>query len=243
MTATRTKTRGSTTDAEGGGWIGLAVLAFLVAAIGLLAAWWFGWLRGPVDPRVVEIRKQRDEVAEKYQASGGPSTPAEATAMLNSMEEIERRIDELPENLQEQARGGRMRSAFSVPIDRYFATAPDKRDAELDRQIDREMMMEKVYESRRGGTGGGGAGGGGGGGAGGAGSGSGAGGGGGAGAGGAGGRGPGGRRGGTEEDRNRFRKSILDRTSPVQRARYVEHRRALEERRQQRGLPASPWSR
>jgi hypothetical protein len=239
-TATRTTTRGRTTDAEGGGWTGLAVLAVLVAASGLLAAWWFGWLRGPVDPRVVEIRKLRDEVAEKDQASGGPSTPAEVTTMLNSEEEIERRIDELPENLQEQARGGRMRS---VPIDRYFATPPEKRVAELDRQIDREMMKEKVYESRRGGTGGGGAGGGGGGGGGGAGSGSGAGGGGGAGAGGAGGRGPGGRRGGTEEDRNRFRKSILDRTSPAQRARYVEHRRALEERRQQRGLPASPWSR
>lgn len=232
MTATRAKTRGQTSDAEGGGWTGLFVLACLVIGIAALAAWWFGWLRGPVDPRVVEIRQLRDEVAEKYQASGGPSTPAEATAMLDSMEEIERRIDELPENLQEQARGGRMRSAFSVPIDRYFATPPDKRGAELDRQIDREMMMEKVYESRRGTRGEGRAGGGA------AASGSGGGGGG----GGAGG-GPGGRRSGTEDDRNRFRKSILDRTTPAQRARYVEHRRAVEERRQQRGLPASPWSR
>lgn len=242
MTATRTNMRSRTADAEGSGWTRLVVLVGIVVGLGLLAAWWFGWLRGPVDPRVVEIRKLRDEVAEKYQASGGPSTPAEATAMLNSMEELERRIDELPENLQEQARGGRMRSADSVPIDRYFATPPDKRVAELDRQIDREMMKEKVYESRRGGgAGGGGAGGGrAGGGGGGGGSGSGAGGGGGA---GAGGRGPGGRRGGTEEDRNRFRKSILDRTTPAQRARYVEHRRAMEERRQQRGLPASPWGR
>lgn len=236
MTARRTNTPSRRADAEGSGRTGLVVLVGIAAALGLLAAWWFGWLRGPVDPRVVEIRKLRDEVAEKYQANGGPSTPAEATAMLESMDDIQRRIDELPENLQEQARSGRMRSAFSAPIDRYFATAPDKRIAELDRQIDREMMMEKVYESRRGGGAGGGGGGSGGGTGGGAGSGSGGG-------GGASGRGPGGRRSGTEEDRNRFRKSILDRTTPAQRARYVEHRRAMEERRQQRGLPASPWGR
>jgi uncharacterized membrane protein YgcG len=226
MAATRSTSRGRAADPDTGGWIGLVVVASILAAIGLLAAWWFGWLRGPVDPRVVEIRKLRDEVSEKYQAGGGPSTPAEATAMFDSMDEIQRRIDELPEGLREEARrGGRMQSSFSAPIERYFATPPDQRLAELDRQIDREMMMEKAYESRQkaasgsgessgsGGTGGGG------------------------------GTSPGGRRGGTEEDRNRFRKSILDRTTPAQRARYVEHRRAIAERREQRGLPASPWSR
>lgn len=49
-------------------------------------------------------------------------------------------------------------------------------------------------------------------------------------------------RGGTEEDRNRWRKSMIDRTTPEQRARYVEYRRAMDERREQRGLP-SGWGR
>jgi hypothetical protein len=49
---------------------------------------------------------------------------------------------------------------------------------------------------------------------------------------------PGGRGGGTEDDRNRFRKSIIDRTTPEQRARFVEYRRAIDERREQRGLPS-----
>lgn len=240
MAKTRTAARGGD-DTQRGRGLAVVIVAALLAGLGLLAAWWFGWLRGPLDPRVVEIRKLREELAETYRAGGGPNTPAEATAMMDAMRTIERRIEELPENLREQARGGGgMRSAFTAQIDRYFATPPEKRVAELDRQIDREMMMERVSEARRenaGGGGGPGSGGGpGGGGAGGQ-----SGGGGGPNAGGGG--GPGGRRGGTEEDRNRFRKSILDRTTPAQRARYVEHRRAMEERRQQRGLPASPWNR
>ena len=44
----------------------------------------------------------------------------------------------------------------------------------------------------------------------------------------------------TEEDRNKWRKSMIDRTTPEQRARYVEYRRAMEERREKRGLPAGP---
>jgi hypothetical protein len=103
-----------------------------------------------------------------------------------------------------------------------------------------------------GGAGGGGAGGGGpgGGGPGGGGPGGGGPGGGGPGGGGAGGGGPGGGapggggppRNGTEEDRNRWRKNMIDSTSPEQRAKYVEYRRAMEARREQLGTP-SPWQR
>ena len=48
--------------------------------------------------------------------------------------------------------------------------------------------------------------------------------------------------GGSEEDRNKWRKSMIDRTTPEQRARYVEYRRVMDERREQRGLP-SGWGR
>jgi hypothetical protein len=46
----------------------------------------------------------------------------------------------------------------------------------------------------------------------------------------------------SEEERNRWRKSMIDRTTPQERARYTEWRRALDARREQRGLP-SGWPR
>ena len=46
--------------------------------------------------------------------------------------------------------------------------------------------------------------------------------------------------GGSPDDRNRWRKNMIDRTTPEQRARYSEYRRAMEERRTERGLP-SGW--
>ena len=46
----------------------------------------------------------------------------------------------------------------------------------------------------------------------------------------------------SEESRNNWRKSMIDRTTPEQRSRYVEYRRAMDERREQRGLPGG-WGR
>lgn len=43
----------------------------------------------------------------------------------------------------------------------------------------------------------------------------------------------------TEEERNVWRKQMIDRTSPEQRARYVEYRNAMEKRRDQLGMPPS----
>jgi hypothetical protein len=49
--------------------------------------------------------------------------------------------------------------------------------------------------------------------------------------------------GSSSEDRsNKWRKSMIDRTTPEQRSRYVEYRRAMDERREQRGLPGG-WGR
>jgi hypothetical protein len=56
--------------------------------------------------------------------------------------------------------------------------------------------------------------------------------------------GPGGPPGGrsrSEEDRNAWRKNMIDRTTPEERARYTEYRRAMEKRREERGLqPGGP---
>jgi hypothetical protein len=158
------------------------------------------------------------------------------------MNTIRTKVESLPPHLRPQVEreGGSMfRSAFRARIDSYFAAAPEKRQAELDRQIDQEEMMRKAFDAGRAiaGVFGGGQGS--------------------QAAGGTaqGGTAPGGTTGGgppaptgsssgsSSEDRsNKWRKSMIDRTTPEQRSRYVEYRRAMDERREQRGLPGG-WGR
>ena len=222
----------------GGILLALALLAFLFA-------WFMGWIQFTTDPRVVEIRKMQEEARQKFVATGGPNTLVEATEAVVAMAQIRQKVESLPENLRPQAErsGGSMfRTAMRARIDGYFALPPEKRQAELDRQIKHEEMMRKAFETAgavMGAFGGGGnAGRGQGGQAGsasqqapGAQQGAGA-----QQAGGPPGGGPSGSR--TEEDRNRWRKQMIDRTTPEQRARYVEYRRAMDARREQLGLPS-----
>lgn len=212
-----------------------------IAILGLLAfliAWLAGWIRLTTDPRVAEIKQLQNEARQKFAVNGGPQTLAEATEAVTAMVQIRQKVEALPEHLRPQAErsGGSMfRSAMRQRIDAYFSLPPEKRMAELDRQIKQEEMMRKAFEaagtvagffgggSRTNAEGN---------------------------AGGAstGGTPSGGTpsgpmggppRGGTEEDRNRWRKQIIDTTTPEQRARYVEYRRAMDQRREQLGLPAA----
>ena len=212
----------------------LAMLAG-VALVALLVAWLLGWISFSTDPRVAEIQQLQNEARKQFAESGGPRTMAEATAAVTAMNTIRAKVEALPEHLRPQVeRQGSsvFRTAMRARIDAYFTAPPEKRKAELDRQIDQEEMMRKAFEAGRavagmfgggqqagqGGAGQGGQAGGG-------------------------GRPSGGPpQGGSEEDRNRWRKSMIDSTTPEQRSRYVEYRRAMDERREQRGLP-SGWGR
>jgi hypothetical protein len=113
------------------------------------------------------------------------------------------------------------RSARRARIDTYFNAPPAQRDAVLDRQIDEMEVMRKAFEAAEKVTaalGGGSTA--------------------------AAAPPPGGPPRSTNEDeRNKFRKGIIDRTSPAERARYVEYWRAVAERREKRGMPPSPWGR
>ena len=196
----------------GGILVALALLAFLFA-------WFMGWIRFTTDPRVVEIRKMQEEARQKFVANGGPNTLVEATEAVVAMAQIRQKVESLPENLRPQAErsGGSMfRTAMRARIDGYFALPPEKRQAELDRQIKQEEMMRKAFETAgavAGAFGGGG----------------------GSSNAAAGGGAP---RSRTEESRNNWRKQMIDRTTPEQRARYVEYRRAMEKRREQLGMPS-----
>ena len=213
-----------TGDAKGGagGWK-WAVAAAAVAIV-LLASWWLGFFGRSIDPRVVEILAMQEQAVRQFTASGGPATLAEAEASVEATVAIMEKVRELPRDVREQAESsGRSlyMSTMRANMDRYFATPPEKRRAELDRQIKQSDLMRQAWESSKAAqamTAGGGGGGG---------------------SGGSERRDGGGPpRSRTEEDRNRWRKDLIDRTTPEQRARYVEYRRAMEKRREELGLPA-----
>jgi len=229
------------------------LILFAVGFLAFLVAWLLGYVRLTTDPRIVEIQKLQAEAQKTFMANGGPQTLDDAKAAVTSMNQIREKIDALPEGMRREA-GRRSSSVFRSTmqnrISTYFSLPPDQRQAELDRQIKQDDLFRKAWEGSRpaggqGGAagagavaGGGQAGGGQAGGAVGAGSGSTA-------SAGGGSRGPGSGgppRSGNEEDRNRWRKNIIDSTTPEQRAKYVEYRRAMEARREQLGTP-SPWSR
>jgi hypothetical protein len=203
-------------------------LAVLVIAP-LLFAWFMGWMPLGTDPRVQEILTLQAQASERFAGGGGPSNLMEATAAFASMMEIRQKTEALPEHLRpqvEQAAGDTFRNMFQARINRYFALPPDQRQAELDRQIDQQEMFRKAMEAGQAVAG-------------------------------ALGGGPNTAGGGnatsqsartpwsgrSEEDRNQWRKTrILDRTSPQERARFTEYIRALDARREQRGL-TSGWPR
>ena len=203
-----------------------------VALVGLLVAWLTGWIRFGTDPRVQEILALQQQARERYGQNGGPANLIEATAAVTSMMEIRQKTEALPEHLRpeaEQAAGSVFQSAFRARIDGYFALPPNQRQAEIDRQINQDEMMRKAFEAGRsvmtalgGGQG--------------------------SPAGGQTAAAPASGRSATpwssrsEDERNRWRKSMIDRTSPQDRARYTEYRRAVDARRDERGLP-NQWPR
>jgi hypothetical protein len=210
----------------------LAAIA-LLALLAFLIAWLGGWIRFTTDPRIAEIRKLQDEARQKFAVNGGPSTIAEATEAVTAMATIRQKVEALPENLRpqvERSGGSMFRSAMRQRIDAYYKLPPDQRQAELDRQIKQEEMMRKAFETagRVAGFFGGGPPGGG------QGSGQGN-----AQRGGGGPPGGGPPQGASQENVNKWRKGIIDSTTPEQRARYVEYRRAMDQRRKELGLPAA----
>ena len=199
----------------------LAVIG-LIALVAFLIAWLGGWIRFTTDPRITEIQKLQDEARQKFVVTGGPTTIAEATEAVTMMATIRQKVEALPANLRPQAeRSGSsvFRSAMRQRIDAYFTLPPAQRQAELDRQIKQEEMMRKAFETASsvagffgGGPPGGGPPGGG--------------------------QGSGASQAPSQDRSNKWRKGIIDSTTPEQRARYVEYRRAMDQRRKELGMPS-----
>ena len=180
------------------------------------------------DPQVVEIREIQEEARKRYLSNGGPSTKAEARAFVQSMEQVRKKMEGLPSDARRELyRGGGnvFYSSMRQRIDDYFNASPAERQRVLDQQIRQSDLMSNAFsearaareaeESSENGSA-------------------------------REGQSKNGQSNGRSSwasrpqgDRNEwFKDRILDRTTPEQRAKFVEYRRAASERREELGLPA-----
>lgn len=199
----------------------------LLTAVALfLIAWLGGWVRFTIDPRLAEVLAMQREVDRLVAADGGPKTEAEARVIADAWGKIRDKTDGLPPRLRGQAAAAGWATAEAGKrraMDRFFATPPAERKAELDRQIKSEKLiggaLAATAATRSGAT---------------------------ASAApsvgastGQAGKQAGGQAGGgsvppqgpSEDSRNAGRKGVIDNTSSSQRARFFEYQRALNERR------------
>ena len=196
-------------------WGGRTLLA--VVAL-LLIAWLGGWIRFTTDPRLAEVLALQREVDRLVAADGGPKTEAEASVIAAAWGRIREKTEALPPRLRGQAAAAGWATAEAGrrrAMDRFFATPPADRKAELDRQIKSERLiggaLAATAAARSGATAAAAPS-----------------------AGQAGGQAGGGSappQSPSEDSRNAGRKGVIDNTTSSQRARFFEYQRALNERR------------
>ena len=196
-------------------WGGRTLLA--VVAL-LLIAWLGGWIRFTTDPRLAEVLALQREVDRLVAADGGPKTEAEASVIAAAWGRIREKTEALPPRLRGQAAAAGWATAEAGrrrAMDRFFATPPAERKAELDRQIKSERLiggaLAAAAAARSGATAAAAPS-----------------------AGQAGGQAGGGSappQSPSEDSRNAGRKGVIDNTTSSQRARFFEYQRALNERR------------
>ena len=206
----------------------LTALFFMVVVVAISAYFLLRPRDSSNDPQVVEIREIQEEARKRYLSNGGPSTKAEARAFVQSMEQVRKKMEGLPSDARRELyRGGGnvFYSSMRQRIDDYFNASPAERQRVLDQQIRQSDLMSNAFsearaaraaeESSENGSA-------------------------------REGQSKNGQSNGRSSwanrpqgDRNEwFKDRILDRTTPEQRAKYVEYRRAASERREELGLPA-----
>jgi hypothetical protein len=200
----------------------------VMLALALLTVWAVWWFRGAgEEPRIKEIRTLQRELAAKYPPGQAINGPEDAAARVAAIGQVMVKVQQLPPELRPQAMRvgqGTFRKMMEGKVSTYFSLPAEKRQDFLDQEIRQMEFMRKAFEAGQsvaaffgGGKSASGKRGDG-----------------------AGPRPPFGPPGGSEEDRNRFRKEMLDSTTPEQRARFVEYIGAIDRRRGQLGLPAMP---
>ncbi len=221
-----------TDDSSGGNRRWITALFLTAVVIGISAYFLLRPRDYSNDPQVVEIREIQEEARKRYLSNGGPSTEAEARAFVQSMEQVRKKMEGLPSDARRELyRGGGnvFYSSMRQRIDDYFSASPAERQRVLDQHIRQSDLMSNAFsearaaraatessenasvregQSKNGQSNGQ-----------------------------SNGRSSWASR--PQGDRNEwFKDRILDRTTPEQRAKFVEYRRAASERREELGLPA-----
>lgn len=115
----------------------------MLAALGFV---W--WQRSATDPRVVEIRALQGEIGRRFADTGGPTTLAEAAQAAAELALIRRRVLALPANLRQEAETHGQTvflEAIRGRVTRYFALSPEARRMELDRQIRQDELLRQAF--------------------------------------------------------------------------------------------------
>ena len=104
------------------------------------------------DPRVVEIREIQEEARKRYLSGGGPSTQGEARAFVQSMEKVRKKMEGLPDDVRRemyQGGGSVFYSSMRQKINDYFDASPAQRQQVLDQQIRRSDLMSNAFSEAR----------------------------------------------------------------------------------------------
>ena len=206
----------------------VSVLLFVgfASALALLFVWKLGadW-RQAEDPRIAEIKQLQREMFAKHPPGQEIRSSEDAAARVAAMGQLMAKVQQLPPELRLKAMStgrGHFKKMIDGKMSQYFSLPPEKRQAFIDREIAQMEFMRKAFEAGRtvmtflgGGA-----------------------------------QGNSGKAsrpqppfmmpGESEDARNKFRKDMIDQTTPEQRARIVEFIGAIDRRRTQLGLPAMP---
>jgi hypothetical protein len=196
--------------------------ACVVAVVAL--SWSLGMFGTAEDPRVTEIKNLQQDLAKKFNPTQGPSSMSDAVERVTAITTVMTKVAALPDDLRSEAiQPGKkmMMESMEAKVNNYFELPQSEREAYLDNQIRQMEFMRQAFEAGKSVM-----------------------------------SAIGwsktstaakndGQKGGppwiknrSEDERNAWRKKMIDRTTPEQRAKFGEYFSAMKRRREELGLPS-----
>ena len=193
--------------------------ACVVAVVTL--SWSLGMFGTAEDPRVTEIKNLQQDLAKKFKPTQGPASAADAVERVTAITTVMTKVAALPEDLRSEAmQPGKkmMMESMEATVNNYFELPQSEREAYLDNQIRQMEFMRQAFEAGKSVMG-------------------------------AIGwskkkpdadakEGPPWTKNRSEDERNAWRKKMIDQTTPEQRAKFGEYFSAMKRRREELGLPS-----
>ena len=184
-------------------------------------SWTLGMFGTAEDPRVTEIKNLQQDLAKKFKPTQGPMSASDAVERVTAITTVMTKVAALPEDLRSEAmQPGKkmMMESMEATVNNYFELPQSEREAYLDNQIRQMEFMRQAFEAGKSVMG-------------------------------AIGwskkkpdadakEGPPWTKNRSEDERNAWRKKMIDQTTPEQRAKFGEYFSAMKRRREELGLPS-----